>query len=102
MYQLYFYVPESHKETVKEACFASGAGAIGAYKRCSWEVQGTGQFFPGEDSTPFLGQAGRLQIEPEYRVEMVLDDRYKEAVTQALRNAHPYESPAFGLIRIEV
>jgi structural toxin protein (hemagglutinin/hemolysin) RtxA len=102
MYQLYLYVPESHKEAVKEACFAASAGAIGAYSHCSWEVRGTGQFLPGEKSNPFLGQTGRLQTEPEYRVEMVVDDQYKEAVIMALRNAHPYEEPAFGLIRIEV
>ena len=56
MYQLYFYVPESHKEMVKEACFGAGAGTIGEYSRCSWEVKGSGQFLPGDASTPFLGR----------------------------------------------
>lgn len=102
MYQLYFYVPASHKEKVKEACFGAGAGTIGEYSRCSWEVKGSGQFLPGDASTPFLGKKGQLQREPEYRVEMVLEDPLKEGVIQALKETHPYETPAFGLLRIEI
>jgi hypothetical protein len=102
MYQLYFYVPESHKEKVKDACFKAGAGAVGEYSRCSWEVKGSGQFLPGDSSSPFLGTKGQLQTETEYRVEMVLEEGAREAVIAALRNTHPYETPAFGLLRIEI
>ena len=42
MYQLYFYVPESYAESVKEACFAAGAGSIGNYSRCAWQTSGDG------------------------------------------------------------
>lgn len=101
MLKLYFYVPESHKEEVKEACFAAGAGSIGAYSRCAWEILGTGQFLPGEESTPFLGSPGSLEREAEYKVEMVLSDENRATVVAALKKAHPYEEPAYGLIRIE-
>lgn len=101
MLKLYFYVPESHKEEVKEACFAAGAGRIGDYSRSAWEIFGTGQFLPGSGSSPFLGTPGRLEREKEYKVEMVLPDENKAAVIAALKHAHPYEEPAYGLIRIE-
>ncbi len=101
MLKLYFYVPESHKEPVKEACFAAGAGSIGDYSRCAWEILGTGQFLPGSESTPFLGTPGEIERESEYKVEMVLPDDRKESVIEAFKRAHPYEEPAYGLIRIE-
>jgi hypothetical protein len=38
---------------------------------------------------------------PEYRVEMVCADNCIVAVIAALRAAHPYEEPAFDVIRLE-
>jgi hypothetical protein len=37
------------------------------------------------------------QVE-EWRVEMVLADQYLSAVIAALRQAHPYEEPAFDVM----
>ena len=42
MVKLVFFVPESHKELVNNALFEIGAGKIGSYDRCSFEVEGTG------------------------------------------------------------
>jgi len=100
-YQLCFYVPESHVEDVKQALFAAGAGRIGDYEYCSWQVLGQGQFRPLSGSQPFLGKEDRLETVPEYRVEMVCEgDRIKEAIA-ALRASHPYEEPAFHYWAIE-
>ena len=44
MFKLCIYVPSSHLEIVKSAIFTAGAGTIGAYSHCSWEVKGFGQF----------------------------------------------------------
>ncbi len=95
MYQLCFYVPESHVDSVKEAVFGAGAGRIGDYECCSWQVLGEGQFRPIEGSQPFLGRVGRLEIVAEFRVEMVCDDERIGAAVGALLAAHPYEEPAF-------
>lgn len=95
MYSLCFYVPESHVEEVKQAVFAAGAGRIGDYGCCAWQVLGTGQFRPMEGSRPFLGRQGQLERVAEFRVEMVCEDRSIEAVLRALRESHPYEEPAF-------
>lgn len=100
MYQLSFFVPESHLESVKNALFEQGAGHFNAYDQCCWQVRGEGQFRPLADSRPYLGKPGRLEKVPEYRVEMICqDDRIKEVV-QTLLCVHPYEEPAYALTRI--
>lgn len=97
MYKLAFFVPESHLEQVKAAVFAAGAGRIGNYDQCCWQVAGIGQFRPLAGSNPFIGQIQQLEQVPEYRVEMVCDDAFIQAAVAALRAAHPYEEPAIDV-----
>jgi hypothetical protein len=97
MYKLAFFVPESHIEQVKAAVFAVGAGRIGNYDQCCWQVAGIGQFRPLAGSNPFIGQAQQLERVPEYRVEMVCDDSLIKVAVAALRAAHPYEEPAIDV-----
>ncbi len=100
MYSLCFYVPESNVEAVKQALFDAGAGRIGDYQHCAWQVRGTGQFQPMEGSRPILGQQDVLEHVDEFRVEMICDDQSIESVIRALRDAHPYEEPAFHYWRV--
>ena len=97
MHKLVFFVPESHLETVKSAVFAAGAGRIGNYDSCCWQVAGTGQFRPLDGSNPFIGVTNQLEQVAEFRVEMVCDDNCVKAAVAALRKAHPYEEPAFDV-----
>jgi hypothetical protein len=101
MYQLSFYVPESHLESVKQAIFATGAGKIGNYDNCCWQVLGQGQFrsLPGSD--PFIGEQGELETVAEYKIELICSDALIRAAVAALRAAHPYEEPAFHVTRLE-
>lgn len=100
MYLLVFYVPDTHLDHVKESVFAAGAGRIGEYEACCWQVKGEGQFRPSQQAKPFLGEAGRLEKVAEYRVEMVLLKEFKEAVVEALKASHPYEEVAYHLVAI--
>lgn len=95
MLKLTFYVPVSHLESVKTALFAIGVGQIGHYDCCCWQVQGQGQFRPLNGSQPFLGQLGEIQSVDEYKVEMVLEDPLAKSAITALKQAHPYETPAY-------
>lgn len=97
MYKLVFFVPESHVESVKDAVFNAGAGRIGNYRHCAWQVLGMGQFKPMPGSQPFLGEQGRLETVREYRVELVCAAPVIKAAVQALLSAHPYEEPAFDV-----
>lgn len=101
MYKLCFYVPESHLQVVKNALFAVGAGRVGEYDRCCWQVFGEGQFRPLPGSNPHLGCRGELTAVAEYKVEMVCDPSVINAVVDALKMTHPYETPAFDVVKVE-
>lgn len=101
MFKLCFYVPATHLESVKDAVFNAGAGTVGEYDRCSWEVLGCGQFRPSSNANPFLGKTGELEKVSEYRVETVVVEQHLLAVVAALKAAHPYEEPAFDVIKLE-
>lgn len=101
MYKLCIYIPESHLEPVKQAIFAAGAGRIGDYDSCCWQVLGSGQFRPLDGSQPFIGQQGEVETVAEYRVETVCADEVVDAVLAAMRSAHPYEEPAFDLWKLD-
>lgn len=95
MYKLAFFVPPSHLEVVKAAVFAAGGGRIGDYDCCAWQVLGQGQFRPLGGSQPFIGQAGVVEQVEEWRVELVVADALIESVVTALKQSHPYETPAY-------
>ena len=95
MYKLCFFVPESHLASVKSALFALGAGKIGNYDCCAWQIVGQGQFRALDGSTPFIVQQGVVASVNEYRVEMVVSDEIIKPVVEALVEAHPYEVPAY-------
>ena len=101
MYKLTVYVPDSHVESLKQALFAAGAGRVGDYAECCWQVKGSGQFWAQADAQPFIGQIGQLTQVEEWRVEMVVLPRYRAAVLEALLKHHPYQTPAFDLIKTE-
>jgi hypothetical protein len=101
MYKLGFYVPPSHLEPVKAALFAAGAGRIGNYDSCAWQTLGRGQYRPLPGSQPYQGQTGVVETLEEYRVELVCADELITTVVQALRAAHPYEEPAFDVVKLE-
>lgn len=95
--KLVFFVPQADAEAVKLAVFEAGAGRIGNYERCAWQVEGTGQFLGGAGTQPVIGESGRLESVTELRVETVCPTQHVGAVVAALRAAHPYEEPAFDL-----
>lgn len=100
MYKVCFYVPESHLEIVKAALFNAGAGRVGAYEHCCWQSKGVGQFRPMVGSQPFIGEIGKPEVVEEYKVEMVCENQFIKAVVASLKQAHPYEVPAYDVSEI--
>ncbi|MDO6461623.1 NGG1p interacting factor NIF3 [Granulosicoccaceae sp. 1_MG-2023] len=96
--QLVVYIPCDHTEAVKRALFAAGAGDYGNYDSCAWQVSGTGQFRPLAGADPFIGRPGEIEKVAEDRVEMLCQNDRLPAIIAALREAHPYEVPAFHII----
>ena len=100
MLKLIYYVPESHLEATKQAIFKAGAGGIGDYAECAWQVKGIGQFKPAGQAKPFIGQINQLEQVEEWRVETIVDEQFAQAVKLALFASHPYEEPALEFIQI--
>lgn len=100
MLKLIYYVPESHLELTKQAIFAVGAGGIGEYKQCAWQVKGLGQFKPLANAQPYIGQVNQLEYVEEWRVETIVPEQCAQMVKLALLHAHPYEEPALEFFQI--
>ncbi len=101
MYKVGFLVPPSHLEEVKLSLFAQGAGEIGDYKHCAWQVLGEGQFLPNERAKPFLGEKNETNRVAEYYVQVICVEANIRAVIAALKDAHPYEEPAYDVVKLE-
>ncbi|OTG66567.1 NGG1p interacting factor NIF3 [Acinetobacter silvestris] len=100
MLKLIYYVPESHIEPTKLAIFEAGAGGVGNYEHCAWQVLGIGQFKPVKGANPFVGALDTLEQIPEWRVETILPEEKASQVQKALKASHPYEEPAFEFIQM--
>ncbi len=101
--KLVTFVPESEVEQVADAVFEAGAGHIGQkakYTRCSFRHPGTGTFQGDESTNPAVGTAGVYEKVPEIRFETILPAELAGDVISALRRAHPYEEPAFDLLKM--
>lgn len=100
-YRLSFYVPKSDAENVKNAVFETGAGTQGEYKQACWQVLGQGQFMPLSNARPTIGQVNQLKKVEEYRVEILCTEKNISQAVVALKKAHPYEEPAYSVIKLE-
>jgi len=99
-YKLVTFVPKDALEKVSSALFAAGAGRIGNYTSCSFQSPGTGTFLGGEGTNPAVGKAGQMERADEIRIETIVPISSIDQIVCALRNAHPYEEPAFDLIAL--
>ena len=91
------HVPIDQVDAVRAAMVRAGAGTIGEYTHCSFEVVGSGTFMPGDHARPRVGSRGSLERVTECRLEMVCSAANLAAVVAAIRASHPYEEPAFTI-----
>jgi len=95
--KLVTFVPVEQAENVRTALFEAGAGHIGNYDSCSYNLKGEGTFRGGENTNPFVGESGKIHTEQEIRLETILPAYIKDKVVNALKKAHPYEEVAYDL-----
>jgi dinuclear metal center YbgI/SA1388 family protein len=99
--KLVYFVPVEHAEVTRKAVFEAGAGQIGKYDMCSYNVQGKGSFRAGEGTDPFVGKKGELHYEDEIRVEVILPKHLLTNVINSLVSSHPYEEVAYDIYPLE-
>ncbi len=99
--KLVCFVPLGSVEAVRGALHAAGAGAMGAYDGCSFQVQGKGRFRPLEGATPHIGEANAYEEVEEARIELLFPTQLQSRVIAALCSAHPYETAAYYVQDLE-
>lgn len=97
LYKLVTFVPESHAEQVRTALFSNGAGNIGNYDSCSYNLQGEGTFRALQGTNPYVGEQGKRHTEKEVRIETVVPKVSLNRVIASLIEAHPYEEVAYDV-----
>jgi dinuclear metal center YbgI/SA1388 family protein len=99
--KLVTFVPKSHADTVRTALFSAGAGHIGNYDSCSFNVEGKGSFRGQEGTSPFVGEVGKHHFEEEVRIETIFPSVITSVLVKALLKAHPYEEVAYDIYPLE-
>ncbi|MFN8254640.1 MAG: Nif3-like dinuclear metal center hexameric protein [Bacteroidales bacterium] len=99
--KLVTFVPAEHIEKVRNAVFDAGAGHIGNYESCSYNLSGKGSFKASDTSNPFVGQKGKIHFEDEIRFETIFPQYIQHAVIDALIKNHPYEEVAFDIYPLD-
>jgi len=96
-FKIAVFVPEDHADKVRAAMCEAGAGRIGEYSYCSFQTPGTGTFVPLEKASPFSGTVGKLNKEPELRLEVLVPENALNNAVAAMKIAHPYEEVAYDV-----
>lgn len=95
--KLVVFVPPSYLQVVRDAISSKGAGFLGNYSHCTFNLIGQGTFKPLEGSKPFLGSKGKLEEVEEVRLETIIPLEKKDRIIKAMEDAHPYEEVAYDL-----
>ena len=56
LYKFVVFVPHSHAQILREVLGNEGAGFIGNYSHCTYNVEGKGTFMPLEGTSPYIGE----------------------------------------------
>ncbi|HPM22352.1 MAG TPA: Nif3-like dinuclear metal center hexameric protein [Phycisphaerae bacterium] len=96
-YKLVVFVPPRDVDALRRALAAAGAGVIGHYAECSFELAGRGTFRGDETTHPTVGRRQVLEHADEVRLEMIVPRVRLGPVVRALYAAHSYEEPAFDV-----
>lgn len=99
LFKVIVFVPAGEADKVRDAMAAAGAGRLGNYEKCSFELQGTGTFQGNAQSNPTIGKAGVFERVREVRLEMIAMSGVLAGVIAAMRKVHPYEEPAFDVFK---
>jgi len=99
--KLYTFVPAKEADRVRQALFDAGGGHIGNYEECSFNAEGFGTFKGGANTDPYVGRPGEFHRENEIKVEIIFPSWLEDRMLKSLLAAHPYEEPAYDIIRLE-
>lgn len=95
------FVPREQVEEVAKAIFDGGGGRIGNYSDCSFRVAGTGTYLPEAGTSPYKGEAGKMERVDEIRLETVVPQENVSPIVREICRVHPYEEVALDVYPLE-
>jgi dinuclear metal center YbgI/SA1388 family protein len=95
--KLVTFCPIDKAGDVRKALFDSGAGHIGNYDSCSYNINGSGTFRALENTNPYIGEKGKLHFENEVRIETIYPEFLERNILKSLVASHPYEEVAYDI-----
>ena len=95
------YVPLKDSDTVRKALFNAGAGSIGNYDNCSFNIDGNGTYRGNEDSNPVIGEKGIFHTEKETNINITFPSHLENKILSTLFEVHPYEEVAYEITTLD-
>ncbi len=95
------FCPAESVERLRNTLAAAGAGRIGKYELCSFEITGMGTFLGGKETTPSVGRRGEIQRVGEVRLEMVCPRASQALAVTTIKQFHPYEEPPIEIYELQ-
>ncbi|MEZ4801970.1 MAG: Nif3-like dinuclear metal center hexameric protein [Gelidibacter sp.] len=95
------YVPINDAKTLRNELFKAGAGTIGNYEKCSFNIDGTGTYQGNDDSNPVKGKKGELHQEEETQISVTFQKHLESKILKSLFEHHPYEEVAFEVTTLD-
>lgn len=95
------YVPSVEAEKLRSALFQTGAGCLGNYENCSFNIEGKGTYKGNEKSNPVKGEKGKVQREDEVQIHITFQKHLESQVLESLFKTHSYEEIAYEITTLE-
>ncbi|MBU6079685.1 MULTISPECIES: Nif3-like dinuclear metal center hexameric protein [Allobacillus] len=102
LYKLVIHVPKSHENQIRQAFADAGAGFIGNYSHCTFNLEGIGTFKPQEGANPYIGSEDELERVEEYRMDTIVPEGILNQTIELAKKAHPYEEMAYDVYPLKV
>ena len=95
------YVPKEEADQLRDALFNAGAGRIGNYNECSFNIEGIGTYNGNINSNPSRGKKGNLHFEPEIQISVTYAKHLESKIIQTLFKVHSYDEVAYEITSLE-
>ena len=95
------YVPIQEANALRAALFNAGAGDLGNYSECSFNVDGLGTYTGNAASNPTKGNKGKMHTEQETKLTVTFAKHLESKILQTLFKTHTYEEVAYEITTLE-
>jgi len=99
--KLITYAPKNEADTLRQALFKAGAGQIGNYSNCSFNVNGVGTYNANSNANPSKGSIGTDHNESETQITITFERHLESKILATLFKNHTYEEVAYEITTIE-